>query len=210
MASSKAKNRARTTRTAARRPPPRRSRLSAYALPLAVLALSVIVAVAIVVLYKVSTSSSSSGPSGETVANIPCNTNEQLAVHYHAHLDILYHNQQVKLPANVGIQSTCLYWTHTHDDTGVIHIEAPKSSATRKFKLGEFFKVWGQPLSTKQVATINVASGEQVKCWVNGQPYSGDPANVTLASHEQIVIEIGPPFTDPPPTFAWDPSQYSQ
>jgi hypothetical protein len=199
---------ARTRKNGVRRPPPRRSLYAAFALPVAVLGVFLVVAIALVVLYR--TSSSTSGPSGEPVANIKCESSEQLATHYHAHLDILYQGQPVKVPAQVGIKSTCLYWMHTHDDTGVIHIEAPKGQGSRQFKLGEFFQVWGQPLSNKQVATIQVPAGQQLKVWVNGKPYTGNPANITLASKEQIVLEIGPPFADPPPTFTWDPNTYAQ
>ena len=222
MATSKTKNRPRPgaqggrsgsgnggrgKRTSTRRPPPRRSNYAAFALPVAVLGVFLLVAIALVVLYR--TSSGSGANSGQPVANVKCETSEQLATHYHAHLDILYQGQPVRVPAQVGVTSTCLYWLHTHDETGVIHIEAPKSESGRQFKLGDFFKIWGQPLSKKQVATIQVASGEQVKAWVNGQPYTGDPANIPLASKEQVVIEIGPPFVDPP-TFTWDPNTYAQ
>jgi hypothetical protein len=140
------------------------------------------------------------------VANIRCDTGEQLAVHYHAHLEILYRDQPASVPAQIGIPGNCLYWMHTHDTTGVIHIEAPKDSASRQFKLGEFFQVWGQPLSSKQVATFKTGPGEELKVWVDGQPYTGDPSQIVLKSHEQIVLEIGPPFTDPPPTYTFDPS----
>lgn len=141
------------------------------------------------------------------VADIQCDQQEQLATHYHAHLDIIYKGQPVPVPGQIGISSSahCLYWLHTHDDSGVIHIEAPKSDANRKFTLGDFFQIWHQPLSPTQVATLKVGSGEQVKVWVDGQPYSGDPTTVVLKSHEQVVIEIGPPFTEPPPTFNWPP-----
>jgi hypothetical protein len=223
MATSKTKNRPRPgaqggrpgsgnggrgKRTGARRPPPRRSLYAAFALPLAVVGVFLVVAIALVVLYRTSTGSSTN--SGQPVANVKCENSEQLATHYHAHLDILYQGQPVTIPAQVGITSTCLYWLHTHDQTGVIHIEAPKSESGRKFKLGDFFKVWGQPLSSKQVATIQVGSGQQVKAWVNGQPYTGDLAGIPLASKEQVVIEIGPPLVDPPPTFTWDPNTYAQ
>ena len=223
MATSRTKNRPRTAaqtgkggganggrgrRTTLRRPPPRRPAISTFALPLAVLGIFLVVAVALIVLYR--TQSSSGTANGQPVASITCDSGEQLATHYHAHLDILYKGQPVKVPANIGIQPTCLYWLHTHDDTGVIHVEAPQSQASRQFTLGEFFKVWGQPLSSTQVATLKVQPGEQVKVWVDGKPYTGDPSKVKLASKEQIVIEIGPPFVDPPPTYTWDPSQYSQ
>jgi hypothetical protein len=199
------------SKTTLRRPPPKRGAgISNFVLPLSVLGIFVVIAVALIVLYRVS-SNTGGAPSGDTVANVRCDAGEQLATHYHTHLTILYQGQQVTVPGQIGIQSTCLYWMHTHDDSGIIHVEAPKSEANRKFKLGEFFTVWGQPLTSKQVSTIKVGPREQVKAWVNGKPYTGDPANITLASKEQIVIEIGPPFVDnPPPAYTWDEKNYPQ
>src|SRR2546422_114745 len=106
MATSKTKNRARpgaqggrsgsgnggrNRRTSVRRPPPRRSLYSAFALPLAVLAVFLVVAVALVVLYR--TSSSNSSLDGQPVANVKCESSEQVATHYHTHLDIIYQGQ---------------------------------------------------------------------------------------------------------------------
>jgi len=141
----------------------------------------------------------------QPVASVQCQNGEQLAVHYHAHVDILYKNQPVIIPANTGIPAggSCLYWLHTHDETGIIHIEAPKPQANRKFTLGDFFAVWRQPLSRSKVATIPVGSGNDLKVWVNGVPYAGDPSKIVLTEKEQVVLEIGPPYTDPPPTFNW-------
>lgn len=162
--------------------------------------------VGLVILYLVATRSS--GPSGQPVANIRCDTGEHTAVHLHSHLQILYKGNPASAPANIGSTATCLYWLHTHDDSGIIHVEAPKEEAKREFTLGDFFTVWHQPLSRQQVATFEVAPGEQMKVWVDGQAYTGDPAKIPLKSHAKIVIEIGPPFTEPPPDYTWDMSQY--
>jgi hypothetical protein len=43
---------------------------------------------------------------------------------------------------------SCFAWLHTHSADGIIHTESP---VTRTFTLGEFFDVWGQPLSSRQV-----------------------------------------------------------
>jgi hypothetical protein len=45
---------------------------------------------------------------------------------------------------------------------------------------------------------------------VDGKPYTGDPAKVVLKSHSDVVVEIGPPFTDPPPAFDWNSSDATQ
>lgn len=191
-------------KTNVRRPAPK-ARRDLPIMPLAVGGLFLVIFLALVIWYRAA-SSPGSGTGGQPVANIRCDAGEQLAVHYHAHLAILYKNQPVSVPAQIGITGTCFYWLHTHDTSGVIHIEAPKDSASRQFTLADFFSVWGQPLSPTQVATFKLAPGEQVKVWVDGQPYTGDPSKIVLKAHEQIVLEIGPPFTDPPPQYTFDPS----
>jgi hypothetical protein len=145
-------------------------------------------------------------PQGLPVASIHCDSGEQTATHYHAHLDILYQGQPIPVPAGVGITSSCFYWLHTHDTSGIIHIEAPKDQVNTKFTLGQLFQIWGQPLNSHQVATIPVSKGQQVKAWVDGKPFRGDPSKIVFASHERIVLEIGPAFQDPPPEYNWQPT----
>jgi hypothetical protein len=186
-----------------RRGEPQRTRLELPVLPMVVGGVLVLVLVGLFVWYRVA-----SGPSeGQPVANVQCNSGEQLATHYHINLQILYQQTPVPVPSGIGIKTSCLYWLHTHDDTGTIHVEAPQSQASTQFTLGQFFQVWGQPLSRSQVATINVDKGQQVKIWVDGRIYKGDPSAIVLKKGEKIVIEIGPPFQDPPPGYTW-PSGY--
>ena len=83
-----------------------------------------------------------SGGQGQDVDGIKCNTTEQLTYHVHAHLSILRNGTQVLVPRYVGITNSCIYWLHTHNDTGVIHMEAP---AQTTFTLKQFFDVWGYP-----------------------------------------------------------------
>jgi hypothetical protein len=69
-------------------------------------------------------------------------------------------------------------------------------------KLKQFFQIWGEPISSKEVYTMKVQSGEQMKVYVNQKPYHGNPANILLQPHTNIYIEVGPPFVKPQP-FAW-------
>jgi hypothetical protein len=46
------------------------------------------------------------------------------------------------------------YYLHTHDDTGVIHIESPTST---EYTLGQFFAEWNQTLSSTQI-------GSELRC----------------------------------------------
>lgn len=197
----------RAGRRARRRPETRKQEIPI--LPIVVGGVLAVMLIGLFVWYKVA----SGGPSPtntQPIANVQCNSGEQLASHYHVHVDILYQGTPVPIPANTGIKSSCLYWLHTHDDSGVVHVEIPKDQAKNQFTLGQFFKIWGQPLSRHQVATITAGKGQQVKIWVDGKPYTGDPNAIVLKSHKTITIEIGPPFQDPPPTYTWDTSQYPQ
>jgi hypothetical protein len=78
----------------------------------------------------------------------------------------------------------CLYWLHTHDTTGVIHIESP---AQRVYTLGEFFDVWGQPLSSTQVGHLT----GHVTAFLNGRRFPGDPRSIKLTPHAVIQLDVG-------------------
>ena len=147
---------------------------------------------------------SSAGASPQPVDGIPCESSEQLTYHVHAHLTIFVNGQQVAVPALIGIdeQKPCIYWLHTHDNTGVIHIEAPSQ---KQFTLGEFFDVWGQPLSATQLLGNTADASHQVRAFVGGQPYTGDPRSVPLTAHADIVLEFGPPFPQTPGPYPFAP-----
>ena len=111
----------------------------------------------------------------------------------------------VNVPPNIGIESGCLYWMHTHDNTGVIHIEAPTAQAHHTFTLGDFFNVWDQPLSRTQVGTLKLAPDQQLAIYVDGtkQPDGTDPRTIGLHAHTLVVLEITPPAVDPPPGYTF-------
>ena len=92
-----------------------------------------------------------SNPRGDAVAGIACDAMEGGRVHIHQHVVLLDHGKPVPIPDNVGQVPArgCLYWLHTHTPDGVIHVESPQA---RTFTLGDFFAVWGQPVSRTQVA----------------------------------------------------------
>jgi len=140
-----------------------------------------------------------------TINGIPCQSNEQLAVHYHAHLSIIVDGSENTLPPTVGIDQTtqCLYWIHTHATDGVIHIEAPKASAARKFTLGDIFDVWGKPLSNTQVGATVLTKDQKLVMYVDGKAYTGNPRSIVLAAHTLVVLEVTPPTVTPPPTFTF-------
>src|SRR5207237_4673434 len=101
-----------------------------------------VVALAIgISIYLVSTAGSSDN--GPIVAGVKCERGEKLGYHVHSWLAVFVEGQRVDVPANVGINSSCLFWLHTHNNTGIVHVEAPSQ---QNFSLGQFFAVWGKRL----------------------------------------------------------------
>jgi hypothetical protein len=130
------------------------------------------------------------------IASIQCDPTEQVTYHVHAYLSILERGQIHHPPANIGIDlpHLCLYWLHTHDDSGIIHIEAPHRISPT---LGQFFAVWGEPLTRKRVASYVVRPGEQMRVFLGAKPYRRNPGSIVLHNHTVVTIEIGPPFRPP-------------
>lgn len=145
----------------------------------------------------------SSGGNGQTVDGIACNLQEMLAKHDHAHLSLIFHGVQAALPRYIGIVlrpggQGCIYWLHTHDATGIIHIESPEVNGA--YTLGQFFDIWGRKLTPADVAGHSGA----LHAFVDGMAYRGDPRAIPLAPHAEITLEVGKPVV-PPPAYVFPP-----
>ena len=91
--------------------------------------------------------------------------------------------------------AACLYWIHTHDAAGYIHIEAP---VKKPFTLGQFFDIWGPDLSWTQADGVTAPQGKRLSIWIDGKQWHGsDPRSIVLKDRETIVIQNGPPFATP-------------
>ena len=132
--------------------------------------------------------SGDSGASEPAIAGISCER-ERLDFHIHARLSIFVNGQQREVPEGVGIRDDCLYWLHTHDASGLIHIEAPSPV---EFRLGQFFAVWGEPLSESRLLDAAPEAGLSVHTLVDDNVYEGDPADVPLTDGAVIVLQYGP------------------
>lgn len=148
------------------------------------------------------TSPALQGGLGAPIGGISCDAMEGQRIHIHQHLVILDRGKEVAIPPNVGQvpEKNCLYWLHTHTPDGIIHIEAPQD---RTFTLGDFFRVWGQPLTKTAAASAHANKGASLKVWVDGKPFTRDPAAIPLTAHTDVVIEAGPPFPPPPRFTNW-------
>jgi hypothetical protein len=118
---------------------------------------------------------------------------EQLAFHIHQHLDVYANGNHVDVPPNIGFEIqgqsvTGLAFLHTHDASGIIHVESPTEY---DYTLGQFFGVWGVRLSRTCVGGL--CGSRPLKVWVNGVPFVGDPTQLVLTEHEEIALAYGAP-----------------
>jgi hypothetical protein len=142
---------------------------------------------------------------GQSVDGIQCGTSEQLAFHIHSRLTIFVDGKPRSVPYGVGIadprlepglgppfvgDGACFSWLHTHAADGIIHIESP---VRRVFTLGNFFDIWGQPLSRTQAGPEKGT----VTALYNGRVWTGDPRDIPLNAHSQIQLEVGKPLVAP-------------
>jgi hypothetical protein len=140
-------------------------------------------------------------PSGQPIDGIRCDQMEGAVFHIHQHLAIYVRGKPMTVPSDVGrpFLAQCLYWLHTHTPDGIIHVESP---IFRTFTLGQFFDVWGQPLSATAVGPVSVRKGT-LRVYVDGARYTGDPRKIELDQHADVVIEAGPPYAKPSPFTDW-------
>ncbi|HEY9180395.1 MAG TPA: hypothetical protein VIO32_06720 [Candidatus Baltobacteraceae bacterium] len=133
---------------------------------------------------------------GLPIDGIRCQSMEGAVEHIHSHLQIFNRGRNVEVPAQIGIMpiAGCLYWLHTHDTDGIIHIESP---VMRSFTLGQFFDIWGENLSSTQAASVRAPRGHALRVSVNGRLWRGNPRSIPLRDHEEIVIQNGPPYGTP-------------
>jgi len=118
---------------------------------------------------------------------------EAFAEHIHVHLDIVINGRVLSgLPALIGINIPSRFITeiHTHDTTGIIHIESPK---VRKFTLGEFFDVWGLRFSSTCLGGYCASGTKHIWAWVNAKRVLTDPRKIAFKAHQEIVVAYGTP-----------------
>jgi hypothetical protein len=140
-------------------------------------------------------------PTPPPAANVPCGPSEVFVRHEHAHLTIVLRGQLRPVPANIGISATQICWLHTHDTSGIIHIEAGDA---RTLTLGDFFGVWRQLLGRTVLDGERAGNGETIQTTMNQQTYAGSPETIVLSEHEDIVLQLGPPFVQVAP-YVWPP-----
>jgi len=119
---------------------------------------------------------------------------EALAFHIHQHLDVYVNGTHVTLPALIGISSSFITQMHTHQPDGVLHVESAKNLP---YTLGQLFGEWEVRLTPNCLGRY--CGG--LHWWVNGKPQTGDPADLIVHAHQEIVIAAGKPPAHVPSSY---------
>ena len=122
---------------------------------------------------------------------LPALRREGTALHTHQHLQLFIDGKSVPVPAAIGINPVVGFISriHTHDNTGTIHIES--ADMVGRYTLGQFFDIWGVPLTVKCIGTLCNTGDRMIRAYVNGTLVPGDPRAIELKEHEEIVLTYG-------------------
>ena len=106
--------------------------------------------------------------------------------HYHVHIQMMVDGHDVPVPAQIGLDAATGIFSevHTHDDTGVIHIESGNTAF--RATLSDVFDMWGVYFSPKCIG--GYCGGVQM--WVNGKPSTAF-GDLVLQSHMAITLLEG-------------------
>jgi hypothetical protein len=123
----------------------------------------------------------------------PCLAQETLALHVHPYLRIVLDGRPLTVPAAIGIRDpqfeaglavggACFEPLHTHDASGIIHIEGPDPN--QRYTLGDFFAVWRATYRTVRV------DGQSLPVSYAGDELFGRAAG---AGHTVLLVVDGRP-----------------
>ena len=139
----------------------------------------------------------------------PCD--RRLGPRVGVHVEVFAANRVVLLPAGIGTRpprsfsagrissARCYGELVTLDPTGLVLVRSGSHPV-----LADLFRAWGQPLSTRRIASFTASTGARVTVFVNGRRRRGSPGQVPLAPHAEIVLEVGP-YVPPHRSYTFPP-----
>lgn len=108
-------------------------------------------------------------------------------VHYHATIEIRQDGELILIPANIGIVGKCIHPLHTHDNTGLIHMDYSKKVA---FTLSDFFDMQGIIMTDNQIGSIKTTDKYTIEIKVNNKIINTNYRNIVLHDKDRILISI--------------------
>jgi hypothetical protein len=164
-----------------------------------------------------------SGGNGGPVDGITCDPVMSDNYHVHVFVGIYVNGTQLALPIALGMvnpgaplngfinTAQCFYHIHTHDSSGIVHVEDPDPNGVPRtgtlYTLKNVLDVWGITVNGTQVGqfqgpVVVLTSGQVYRGDQNGGEvpsstytfYGGDPNGIPLYSHEVIWLLVGPTY----------------
>lgn len=128
-----------------------------------------------------------------TALGLPAVGNETF--HQHASLQIYDEGKKEPVAANIGVDPATggLSPLHTHDTSGIIHIEADEEY---DFTLGQLMAIWGVKFSDSQIGSLKAKGDQKLQVYLNGKVVK-DPVNVIMPEKGNLVIGYGKPGSYP-------------
>ena len=125
------------------------------------------------------------------ISGITCDKVEHLVYHNHTQLIIKFQNETHNIPAGIGIiPNDCIFWLHTHDDSGIIHIESPIKTA---FSLDQFLKVWSifdNSSFIKNISKNDISANVSMISENGSKIKSVDYKNIILENNAIITLDF--------------------
>lgn len=103
---------------------------------------------------------------------------QNLAQHIHPRLTVLVGTTSEAIPENIGITKDCMAEVHTHDETGVLHIE---TVTMKEMRFKDFVIVWGKTLSRE---------GYSIKVTINEKEIVGEAEILDTVLKDGQIIKI--------------------
>jgi hypothetical protein len=126
---------------------------------------------------------------GKPIDGVSCFINGQ--VHLHSLISIYKDGKRLGFPNAIGRPlhgCNHAYELHVHDVTGIIHME---TDVPKTFKLGQWFSLWGQPLSRNGTAGLAGPARFYVIDKETITRYDGNPYDIAMLPHREILIVTG-------------------
>jgi hypothetical protein len=125
----------------------------------------------------------------ERALNLPALSED--IYHVHAQLKVFINGKPATVPTNIGIDQDKRFLSslHTHDDKGIVHMEAVEPYP---FTLGQFFTVWGVKFTETQIGAFRAGNGLLLETYVNGRKVPSGPT-YRMKAADRVVVAFGKP-----------------
>ncbi len=114
-------------------------------------------------------------------------------IHVHPYLAIDIDGTNITIPAGVGIFSSGLEPIHTHDSSGLLHVELAQADArSHNYTLGDFFAIWNYTVRTIGASEAPTLNGRTLPVEFSSTDILGFHSNST---YQIILLVDGHPST---------------